>query len=451
MNILLVVHQFFPEFSAGTEVLTLGVARELRALGHNVRIFSGHPSASDNAQVGKLTREIYEKFEIYRFHHAYTPMGGQLSMLEIGWDNRLAAHYFRDILAEFEPDRVHYFHLHRLGTGLIVEAENAGIPQSLTPTDFWGFCPTSQLRLPDGRICDGPSRYAGNCAKHFAQNKAIPIQLQATIQHLPTFLADGAVQTAKLLRLRGPSYIRELTVLGELLPKTIFRLNKIQKILAPNSFMRYKLIAYGVDPQRVLEVSYGIDLSQGFVPARMSPPGVPLRIGFIGTLAPHKGAHVLMEAFARLAAGKATLHIYGAGQAFPDYVAHLHQAASKTSGVNLAGTFSSTEIFSVFAGIDVLVVPSLWFENTPLVVYSAQAAGVPVVASNFPGLSCAVRDKVDGLLFTPGNCEELSGLLSELATSPSLLYELRKQVQPPKSTATYTNEILQVCALSESS
>ena len=61
MNILLVVHQFFPEYSAGTEVLTLGVARELRALGHNVRIFSGHPSASDNVHVGQLTREKYDK------------------------------------------------------------------------------------------------------------------------------------------------------------------------------------------------------------------------------------------------------------------------------------------------------------------------------------------------------------------------------------------------------
>lgn len=451
MNILLVVHQFFPQFSAGTEVLTLGVARELRAMGHNVRIFSGHPSASDNVQVGQLTREKFDKFEIYRFHHAYIPMGGQLSMLEIGWDNRLAAHYFRDILAEFQPDRVHYFHLHRLGTGLIEEAEKAGVPQSLTPTDFWAFCPTSQLRLPDGRTCDGPSRYAGNCAQHFAQNKAIPIRLQASIQRLPTFLADGAVQTAKLLRLRGPGYIRELTALGGFLSKTISRLNKIQKILAPNLFMRDKLIAYGVDPQRVLEVSYGIDLPSGLISTKVRRSSSPLRIGFIGTLAPHKGAHVLMDSFARLPAGKATLHIYGAGQAFPDYLALLRNTASKISGVNLAGTFLPDEIFTVLAGIDVLVVPSLWFENTPLVVYSAQAAGVPVVASNFPGLSCALRDKVDGLLFAPGNVEELAGLLSELAALPSLLDELRKQVRPPKSITTYTSEILQLWALSEGS
>ncbi len=173
MNILLVVHQFFPQFSAGTEVLTLGVARELRARGHLVRILSGHPATDDGAEPGRRTRDQYDDFEVYRFHHAYVPMGGQRSMLEIGSDNHLAAHYLREILDEFRADRIHYFHLNRLGTGLIVEADRAGVPQSLTPTDFWIICPTAQLRLPDGHTCDGPSRHAGNCALHFASWPAV--------------------------------------------------------------------------------------------------------------------------------------------------------------------------------------------------------------------------------------------------------------------------------------
>lgn len=442
MNILLVVHQFFPEFSAGTEVLTLGVARELRARGHHVRILSGQPATVDGGEPGRRTRDQYDDFEVYRFHHAYVPMGGQRSMLEIGSDNRLAAHYLGEILAEFRADRIHYFHLSRLGTGLIVEAERAGISQSLTPTDFWIICPTIQLRLPDGSNCDGPSRHAGNCALHFAQD-IVPPRLEGFMRRMPTALADTAVRTAVLLRARGPGHVRELRAMGERLPKSISRLNRLDSILAPNAFMRDKLIAYGVDPQRVTEVAYGVDLPQDVVAVSAQSADAPLRIGFIGTLAPHKGAHVLLDAFGRLPPGTATLRIYGAGLDFPDYVARLYETARSISGVELAGTFRSADIFRVLAEIDVLVVPSLWVENTPLVVYSAQAAGVPVVASDFPGLACAVRDAIDGLLFAPGNAEALAGQLAKMASSPAWLGTLRKQIRQPKSMASYVSELLQ--------
>ncbi|KQP17275.1 glycosyltransferase [Pseudorhodoferax sp. Leaf265] len=441
MNILLVVHQFFPEFSAGTEVLTLGVARQLRARGHTVRILSGHPGAADCGHAGRRERYWYDDFEVYRFHHAYVPMGGQTSMLEVGSDNRLAALYLRDILAEFRADRVHYFHLNRLGTGLILEAERVGVPQSLTPTDFWVVCPTAQLRLPDGRTCDGPSRHAGNCALHFAQNMVRP-RLQGLVRRVPTALADCAVRAAVAVHARAPTQLRELRAMGERLPKSIERLNRLDRIMAPTDFMRDKLMAYGVEPLRIVQIPYGVDLPlNGAVP--LAPgPGTVLRIGFIGTLAAHKGAHVLLDAFGQLVPGLATLRIHGGMHEFPDYAARLRAAAAATPGVELAGTFASSEIFGVLAELDVLVVPSLWYENTPLVVYSAQAAGLPVVASDFPGLASAVRDGIDGLLFPPGDALALARQLSRLAESPRLYAQLRAQVRPPKSTATYVTELL---------
>jgi glycosyltransferase involved in cell wall biosynthesis len=442
MNILLVVHQFFPDFFAGTEVLTLGVARELRARGHTVRILSGHPGAPDCAYADRRETYRYDDFDVYRFHHAYVPMGGQTSMLEVGADNHLAARYLRDILAGFRADRIHYFHLNRLGTGLILEAERAGVPQSFTPTDFWTVCPTAQLRLPDGRTCDGPSRHAGNCAVHFAQDRLHP-RWQTLVGRMPTALADCAVRTAVAVRARAPAPLRELRAMGERLPKTIDRLNRLDRILAPNAFMRDKLTAYGVDPLRIVQIPYGIDLpAQGHADTPSPVAGAPLRIGFIGTLASHKGAHVLLDAFSRITPGLASVRIYGAAHEFPDYAAQLRKAAAAQPGAELAGAFAPAEIFRVLAALDVLVVPSLWFENTPLVVYSAQAAGLPVVASNFPGLASAVRDGVDGLLFPPGDAQALARQLSRLAESPQLGAQLRAQVRPPKSTATYVTELL---------
>jgi glycosyltransferase involved in cell wall biosynthesis len=448
MNVLLVVHQFFPEFSAGTEVLTLGVARGLRARGHHVRILSGHPALAGLQDAQRRTTYQYDGFQVYRFHHAYEPMGEQTSMLEIGADNHLAARYLQDILAEFAADRVHYFHLNRLGTGLIVEAERAGVAQSMTPTDFWTICTTAQLRYADGSACSGPTAGAGNCVLHLAQDRVRSPRWNNLLRRVPAKLADTAVRACVSARVQTPTLLREVRAMGERLPKTIARLNRLDHIVAPNRFMRDKLSAYGVEPQRIVELPYGVELPRAGSPASAAAetarvPGAPLRIGFIGTLAPHKGAHVLVDAFAQLSAGLAQLSLYGATHDFPEYAGQL-QTAAQAAGARMAGTFAAEDIFQVLSTFDLLVVPSLWYENTPLVVFSAQAAGLPVIASDFPGLAAAVRHETDGLLFPPGDTSALATVLQQLAEQPERLVHLSAAVRPPKSIETYVDELLEL-------
>lgn len=444
MKILLVVHQFFPEFTAGTEVLTLGVARELRKRGDDVRVFTAHPGRDDLSEDDRCDRYLHEGFEVYRFHHAYVPMAGQTSMIEVGSDNHLAARYFATVLADFEPQRVHYFHLNRLGTGLIVEGEKAGVRQSMTPTDFWTICPTAQLRYPDGRLCDGPSRHAGNCVKHFAQNPARAEVIRAMARLVPTPAADALVRLTLAAAPSGVPAIDDIQALGRRLGKTVGRLNRLESIVVPNVFMRDKLVEHGVEPHRIVNAPFGVQLPERPMPARV-PGGAagPLRLGFIGTLAPHKGAHVLVEAFRELPPGTASLRIYGKTSEFPDYVDALRERAAGIAGIEFAGTFASDAISDVMADLDVLIVPSLWYENTPLVIYSAHAARTVVVASDFPGLSEAVRDGVDGLLFPPGDASALARQLVRL-TSPECRSHLRAAITPPKSIAAYVSDLLQI-------
>ena len=128
MKILLTTHQFFPQFSAGTEVLTLSVARELIKRGHIVHIFTGFPSVEELNDEERFDEYDYEGIHVYRFHHAYTPMVGQTSMIEVGYNNQLSACLFNNILKKFKPDIIHFFHLNRLGTNLIDSAIHANIP-----------------------------------------------------------------------------------------------------------------------------------------------------------------------------------------------------------------------------------------------------------------------------------------------------------------------------------
>ena len=454
MKILLTVHQFFPEFTAGTEVLTRAVALQLVTCGHQVRVLTGFPDDAVLPDDQRFDEYEVDGLHVYRFRHGYMPMGGQTSLIELGYDNHLAANYFAQILAQFQPDVVHFFHLNRLGTGLIDKAVAAGVKAFFTPTDFWAICPTAQLVLCNGQLCSGPSPKAGNCVKHFAESSHGGAIGRAA-SWLPTPVADALVG----LTLAGllPPYPRraEVKAISGRLPTNVDRLNKLHKIVSPTSFMTRLLLRYGVRPQRMVQCAFGIDTTDAATsqPGRASPgPDQPLRIGFIGTLAQHKGCHVLVEAFKALPARQAVLKIYGSLQDFPDYSNALLKSAAAggtthtAPDIEFCGTFPNAHIGAVLAGLDVLVVPSLWYENTPLVLYSAQAASCAVVASDFPGISEVIRHGLNGLLFEAGNVAALATQLRRLLNEQGLVQALGAHAQPPKSSAIYVDELLAIWA-----
>ena len=437
------MHQFFPQFSAGTEVLTYSVARELMRRGHEVSVFTGHPSSPELADDERFDEYEFDGIHVYRFHHAYAAMGGQSSVIEIGYDNHLAAKHFADILTTYKPDVVHFFHLNRLGTGLIECTNQRGVPAFLTPTDFWAVCQTGQLLLGEQDLCSGPSARAGNCLKHLAQ-----LQPQGVIglcaRLLPTRLVDQLVT----LTVKGilPVYPKctEVVALSNRLSVNISRLNRLNKIIAPNNFMRDFLIQHGIKSELISVAPFGIDVTKSeSVKLRVQHLG-PLRVAFIGTLAPHKGCHILLDAFKKLPAGCAVLMIYGQMDDFPSYVHKLKHLATGQHQIEFCGTFLNSEIAHVFEDIDVLVVPSTWYENSPLVVYSAQAARCPVVASNLPGLIEAVHADENGLLFEVGNACDLARQLLRLITEDGLLQNLSNRSIRPKSVQRYVDELLDV-------
>ncbi|MGR9086493.1 MAG: glycosyltransferase [Gammaproteobacteria bacterium] len=442
MRILLTVHQFLPHYTSGTEILTLTSARELIARGHAVGILTAHPNTESLADDQRFEEYEFEGIPIFRFHHDYAPMGGQTSLLKLSYDNRLAASYFKKILFRFKPDIVHFFHLNRLGTGLIDESVAAGVPAYLTPTDFWAICNTAQLVLYDGRHCDGPSLHAGNCIRHLAQLRTGGL-LASAANRIPECCLNGLGYLAQRRLLPDKSYGLELTALSERLKINVTRLNRLNGIVAPNRMMAERLAQHGVDPDLIVEKSYGIELG-GQSGQPRTAGRQPLRIGYIGTLAWHKGGHVLVEAFNSLPKGQAVLIVYGNPNDFPDYSARLRTLADQRRDIEFRGVFANDRIFDVLADLDVLVVPSLWHENTPLVVYSAQAARCPIIASDCPGLAAVIEDELNGLLFPAGDIQALAQRLSRLIDQAELVGDLSTRSRPPKSAAAYVDDLLSI-------
>jgi glycosyltransferase involved in cell wall biosynthesis len=200
----------------------------------------------------------------------------------------------------------------------------------------------------------------------------------------------------------------------------------VDLFLAPSAFLQTKMLEFGLPPERLVRSDYGVAPAVG-VSAR-TPMEAGVRFGYVGTLAPHKGVHLAIEAFHHLrpptTGPGAVLKIHGNASWFPAYVKRL-QALAAGLPVEFCGEFDEAHTGEAFAGLDVLLVPSLWWENAPLTIHEAALMGVPVLAADFGGMAEFVREGVNGRLFRRGDAADLARLMQEIVDRPAVLEELR--------------------------
>jgi glycosyltransferase involved in cell wall biosynthesis len=441
MKILLTTHLFFPDYSAGTEILAFETARELQRLGHEVLVFTGHSGRRDLAEAERFDHYSYQGVEVERFHHADVPMGRQTDVLEMEYNNLFCADHFRQLLRSFRPDVVHAFHLARLSATLIDVCREAGIPVVFTATDFWFVCPLYQLRLPDNSCCPGPDRFTVNCIRHLDQ---LDRPDEATIvKRMPDWLVALAAMLARAGVLPRSRFGFLLSV-SERPGFLMERLNRVARVLVPTRLMERILVQNGLHSNLTDYCQFGLNLD--YIPEQL--PRISsglLRVGFIGTLFEHKGIHILLAAMGLMKPEEdIELQVFGDYREQPDYVASLKRSVASNSRIRFCGTFPNSEIGKVLAGLDLLVVPSIWYENTPLVIYSAMAAGCPVIASNLGGMSEVIHHEVNGLLVEPGDVQGLAMAIKRLADDRQLLAQLASRCNRPKSIGQYVKELLTV-------
>jgi glycosyltransferase involved in cell wall biosynthesis len=141
----------------------------------------------------------------------------------------------------------------------------------------------------------------------------------------------------------------------------------------------------------------------------------------IGSVLPHKGVHVAVEAFREISPDRALLEIRGPDTASPGYVREIRRRAS--AAVSFFGAFPEDAKEETLSGLDVLLVPSVGLESYGLAAREALRRGVPVIASRRGALSELFSEGAEpaGALFEPGNAEELRRWIERIADDRSIL------------------------------
>lgn len=152
----------------------------------------------------------------------------------------------------------------------------------------------------------------------------------------------------------------------------------------------------------------------------------PLRILYIGQLEKHKGVDILMNAFESLTRREhctVELHIVGGGSALSD----IQRRATGFNHIHIHGRVERALLPALFETMDVTVVPSLCYENSPTVIFESLAFGLPIIASNIEGVAELIKEGENGMTFPTGDDRALANVLSWCADHPATVAAMQQK------------------------
>ena len=326
-----------------------------------------------------------------------------------------------ELLDEWHPHVVHIGHLNHLSTSLVSEARGRGIPVVLTLHDYWLMCPRGQFiqmypvdPSDNWAVCDGQEdrKCAERCyCRYFGGS---PGEYEVDPAHWTRWVGSRMAQ------------VRETC-------------DAVDLFIAPAMYLLRRFRdEFGLPADKLVYLDYGFHLDR--LRGRQRAKGEPFTFGYIGTHIPAKGVDQLVQAFGVLE-GEPVLRIWG--RELGAETAGLKALALGLPGtagkrVGWMGEYRNQDIVpEVFNRCDAIVVPSIWAENSPLVIHEALQARVPVITADYGGMAEYVHHEENGLLFSHRDPESLAGQMQRLADDPALARRLgsRGYLQSPDGNA----------------
>ena len=395
MKILQVIHGYPMRYNAGSEVYT-------QTLCHGL---------ADNHEVHVFTREEDPFAPDFRVLAERDPDDSRIALHVVNnprnryrYRDPRIDRQFADILDREKPDVVHVGHLNHLSTSLPYEAATRSIPVVYTLHDYWLMCPRGQFmqtfpRDPENlwAACDGQDDR--KCAEHcYAQH------VGGATEAWEADIAYWAGWVGRRMR-----HVREMTEL-------------VDCFIAPARYLhdRYR-DEFGLPARKLIHLDYGFDLTR-LRGRQARRQGEPFVFGYIGTHIPAKGIQDLIRAFGKVV-GETVLCIWGRprGQNTEALKALVRELpAERAERVEWLPEYRNADIVrDVFDRVDAIVVPSVWVENSPLVIHEAQQARVPVITADVGGMAEYVRHGVNGLLFEHRSWRSLAKRMQQFVDDPA--------------------------------
>lgn len=383
MHIIKIIHGYPTKYNAGSEVYSQSIVDELKK----------------NNKVTVFTREENEYIPDFNFRKERKDnidfVYVNMARGKDGYNHKLINERFSQLIKEIKPDIAHIGHLNHLSTGITDELNTQNIPIIFTLHDFWLMCPRGQFLQ---RNFDGKNLY-GLCSK----------QEDVKCAESCYKMYQSGINSEMDSKNWQEWVNQRMKITKEMI-------KKIDLFHAPSKYLMNRFIDdFDVPLEKIFYLDYGFPTH--YLKPQDHDQTECFTFGYIGTHIAAKGVNLLIEAFKDLN-GKAKLKIFGRelGQSTKALKALAEECSNP---VEFCGEYINKNLVrDVFNNVDAIVVPSIWGENSPLVIHEAQSCHVPVITADFGGMSEYVQNHINGLLFEHRNTSSLQKQLQYAIDHP---------------------------------
>lgn len=394
--ILIIAHGHRDFSPGGAEVAAHQLFTALRSAGWNTRrvvLLSRHAGGAPNGLITPLREDEY----LWS-----TAIGNWFKFQSADPENALGA--FRSFLNRLSPQVIFVHHYAHMGLEMLREIRRT---------------------CPDARIVLTFHEFLAVCANNGQMVKAGTRELcfEASPQACVGCFPERSEEDFWLRR----HFIRR-------------HFDAVDRFIAPSEFLRQRYIAWGLAPERIAVIENGQPEGARLPPRPLPEGGRRNRFAFFGQITPFKGVDVILSALGGLPRKQRQaihLEIHGANldkqePVFRAHIEALRKPLMEEGVLHWPGAYHRDDLQRRMARIDWVVVPSIWWENSPVVIQEARRFGRPILCSNIGGMAEHVRSGVDGIHVGVGNAADWGESLLA-ATDPQTWDRLFASLRPPLS------------------
>lgn len=318
---------------------------------------------------------------------------------------------YESFLKENKFDAIHVHCTMGIHKEFFEAAKKMKIPMLFTAHDYYLLCPKCTFWNCENRVCDGASpEKCAVCNQGMGLSGKMEILMQSKLYEK---LKYSSVVKKLRKKARG-----QVTGNKEIQPLTGSQIAEYRKLLKYNHDILSCMDMIHCNSSLTRSVYEKYDKNLNYITVPITHANLPkpvkkeskedfFRIGYLGGARSEKGFDTLMDAAEKLeqqGIKNWKLYLYGG-----DYSEYL--AGKSESYVN-GGMFSEKEIQEVFENLDIIVVPSVWYETFGFVVLEALASGVSVICSSHVGAKDMLSNPER--IFEAGNSKQLCEILAEI-------------------------------------
>jgi glycosyltransferase involved in cell wall biosynthesis len=409
-GVLLVSHSHPQLSKGGAEIAAYELYKALQLRSDYESWFLGCVRDEMNQKLGATISQPFSDRE-------YLYAGGAFDWFKFANKDPNFPREFRSLLQALQPKIVHFHHYISLGVEAFLHVRET---------------------LPQCRTVVTLHEYLAMC-HHYGQ--------MLTKQNRTLCYESGPIRCSKCFKEISPSdfFLRKLYI------QRFFDL--VDHFIAPSEFLAERYVAWGVPQSRISVIENVIRPGTAKAGAAIdSAEGRDfIRVGFFGQISPLKGSNVLMEAAEVLEEAQVrevVFEIYGdhSGQPAEFQKDFLERLEKVGRNVKFHGPYEQDRVDQLMRAVDLVLIPSIWWENSPVVIQEALRNRRPIICSDIGGMAEKVRDGLDGFHFPVGNGIALATLLLKLVKNPERIERVAATMRSPATIEESTERHLQLYA-----